>query len=101
MERYGTERLYFVNRNSLLSHEMAARYGVDPANALLTYATGDRQTRQVRCTAGLNLACGFLDADRRSRNALVYDLMELALPAVGERVLCFYAPTRVPKSCVQ
>jgi len=70
MELNGTQRLYFVDRSFLLSHEMAARHAVDPANTSLNYAIGDGQTRQALCTAGFDLACGFLRADRRMRDAL-------------------------------
>jgi uncharacterized membrane protein YdfJ with MMPL/SSD domain len=39
------------------------------------------------------LACGFLHADRRGRDALVYDAMELARPTVDDRVLTFLQVT--------
>jgi CRISPR-associated protein Cas1 len=56
---------------------------------LLSSIVVEGQTRQALSTAGLDLACGFLHADRRGRDALVYNLMELARPAVDERVLTF------------
>jgi CRISPR-associated protein Cas1 len=82
-------------RSSPLSHESAARHAVDPANAILNYAYAvlDGQTRQALSAAGFDLACGFLHADRRGRDALVYDLMELARPAVDDRVLTFLQVT--------
>jgi CRISPR-associated protein Cas1 len=78
-------------RSSPLSHESAARHAVDPANAILNYAYAvlEGQTRQALSAAGFDLACGFLHADRRGRDALVYDLMEIERPAVDERVLTF------------
>jgi CRISPR-associated protein Cas1 len=42
---------------------------------------------------GFDLACNFLHVDRRGRDALVYDLMELARPAVDDRVLTFLHAT--------
>jgi len=60
-------------------------------NAILTYAYAvlEGQTRQALTAAGFDLACGYLHADRRGRDALVHELMELARPAVDERVLSF------------
>jgi hypothetical protein len=49
--------------------------------------------RQALSDAGFDLACGFLHADRRGRDALVYDVMELARPAVDDRVLTFLHST--------
>jgi CRISPR-associated endonuclease Cas1 len=82
-------------RSSPLSHEGAARHAVNPANAILNYAYAllEGQTRQALSAAGFDLACGFLHADRRGRNALVYDLMELSRPAVDGRVLDFLQAT--------
>jgi CRISPR-associated endonuclease Cas1 len=78
-------------RSSPLSHEAAARHAVDPANAILNYAYAmyEGQTRQALSAAGFDLACGFLHADRRGRDALVYDLMELGRPVMDDRVLSF------------
>jgi CRISPR/Cas system-associated endonuclease Cas1 len=50
-----------------------------------------RLPKRRRC--GFDLACGFLHADRRGRDALVYDLMELARPVVDDRVLTFLQAT--------
>jgi CRISPR/Cas system-associated endonuclease Cas1 len=47
----------------------------------------------VLSAAGFDLACGFLHADRRGRDALVYDLVELERPAVDDRVLSFLQAT--------
>jgi CRISPR-associated endonuclease Cas1 len=82
-------------RSSPLSHEAAARHAVDPANAILNYAYAvlEGQTRQALSAAGFDLACGFLHADRRGRDALVYDLIELARPAVDDCVLTFLQVT--------
>jgi CRISPR-associated endonuclease Cas1 len=79
-------------RNSPLSHEAVARHAVHQANAIhnSAYAVLEGQTRQARSAAGLDLACGFLHTDRRGRDALVYDLMELARP---DRVLTFLQTT--------
>jgi CRISPR-associated protein Cas1 len=41
----------------------------------------------VFSATGFDLACGFLHADRRGRDALVYDLMDIERPAVDDRVL--------------
>jgi CRISPR-associated protein Cas1 len=84
-------------RSSPLSHEAAARHAVDPVNAVLKYAYAvlEGQIRQALSAAGFALACGFLHADRRGRDALVYDLMELARPAVDDRVLSFLQATRL------
>jgi CRISPR-associated protein Cas1 len=73
----------------------AARHAVDPANAILNYAYTilEGQTRQALSAAGFDLVCGLLHADRRGRDALVYDLMELARPAVDDRVLAFLQAT--------
>jgi CRISPR/Cas system-associated endonuclease Cas1 len=68
---------------------------VDPANAILNYAYAilEGQTRQALTAAGFGLACGFLQADRRGREALIYDLMELARPAVDDHALTFLQTT--------
>jgi CRISPR-associated protein Cas1 len=68
---------------------------VDPANAILNcaYAVLEGQTRQALSASEFDLACGFLHADRRGRDALVYDLMELARPPVDDRVLAFLQAT--------
>jgi CRISP-associated protein Cas1 len=57
------------------------------------YAILERQTRQAPSASGFDLACGFLHADRRGRDALVYDLMELGRPTVDDRVLAFLQAT--------
>jgi CRISP-associated protein Cas1 len=82
-------------RSSPLSHESAARHAVDPTNAILNYAYAvlEGQTRQALSAAGFDLACGFLHADRRGRDGLVYDLMEIERPAVDGRVLTFVQTT--------
>jgi CRISP-associated protein Cas1 len=82
-------------RSSPLSHESAARHAVEPANAILNYAYAvlEGQSRVALSAAGFDLACGFLHADRRGRDALVYDVMELARPAVDDRVLTFLQTT--------
>jgi CRISP-associated protein Cas1 len=51
------------------------------------------QLRQALSAAGFDLACAFLHADRRGRDALVYDLMELARPMVDDRVLALLQAT--------
>jgi CRISPR/Cas system-associated endonuclease Cas1 len=73
MERYRTQRLYFVNRSSLLSHGLAKRHAVDPANVILRFANVvlEGQTRQALSATSFDLTCGFLHADRRGRDALV------------------------------
>jgi CRISPR associated protein, Cas1 family len=73
----------------------AARHAVDSANVILNYAYAvlEGQTRQALSAAGFDLACGFLHADRRGRDALVYDLMEVARPVVDDRVLTFLQAT--------
>jgi CRISPR-associated endonuclease Cas1 len=82
-------------RSSSLSHEAAARHAVDPANAILNYAYAvlEGQTRQALAAAGFDLACEFLHADRRGRDALVYDLMELGRPPIDDHVLTFLQAT--------
>jgi CRISPR-associated endonuclease Cas1 len=74
-----------------LSHRAMPRHAVDPANAILNYAYAilEGQTCQALSAAGFDLACGFLHADRRGRDALVYDFMEMARPAVDGRLLAF------------
>lgn len=73
----------------------AARHVVDLAQAILNnaYAVLQEQARQTLSAAGFDLAYGFLHADRRGRDALVYDLMELARPAVDDQVLRFLQAT--------
>jgi CRISP-associated protein Cas1 len=82
-------------RNSPLSHEWAARHAVDPANAILNYAYAllESQVRMALSAAGFDIACGFLHAERRGRDALVYDVMELGRPAVDHCVLAFLRTT--------
>jgi CRISPR-associated endonuclease Cas1 len=94
VELGGTERLYLLNRSSLLSHA-AARHAVDAAHAFLNYAYAilEGQTRQALSVAGFDLACGFLHADHRGRDALVYDLMEVARPVVDDCVLTLLQTT--------
>jgi CRISPR-associated protein Cas1 len=61
--------------------------------APVAYTVVEGQTRQALSTAGLDLACGFPHADRRGRDALVYDLMELARPTIDDRVRTFLYAT--------
>jgi CRISPR/Cas system-associated endonuclease Cas1 len=74
---------------------LSARYAVDPANAILNcaYAVLEGQTRQALSAAGFDLGCGFLHADRRRRDALACDHMELARPAMDDRMLAFRKAT--------
>jgi hypothetical protein len=76
-------------------HEVAARHAVDPANAILNYAFAvlEGQTRQALSAAGFDLACGFLHADRRGHDALVYDLLELVRPPVDDLMRGFLPAT--------
>lgn len=71
------------------------RHAVDLANAIFNYAYAvlEGQTRQALSAAGFDLACGFLHADRRGCDAMVYDLMELVRPAVDDRILSFLQAT--------
>ena len=57
------------------------------------YAVLEGQTHQALSAAGFDLVCVFLHVDRRGRDALVYDLMELARPAVDDRVISFLEAT--------
>jgi CRISPR-associated protein Cas1 len=68
---------------------------VDPANAIIHYAYAvlEGQSQQALAAAGFDLACGFLHAEQRSRDSLVYDVMEFARPAVDDRVLAFLQET--------
>ena len=93
----------FPKAHLTIFSQAAARHTVDPANAILNYAYAmlEGQTRQALSATRFDLACGFVHAARRGRDALACDPIELALRAVDECVLRFYAPTRVPKPCVQ
>jgi CRISPR-associated endonuclease Cas1 len=94
-ERIPPHWLSIRARSSPLSRAAAARHAVDPANAILNYAYAvlEGQTRQALSGSGFDLPCGFLHANRRGRDALVYDLMELARPLVDDRVLSFLQAT--------
>jgi CRISPR-associated protein Cas1 len=80
-------------RHSPLSD--SARRAIDPVNALLNYAYGvlEGQCKRALITAGFDVACGFLHADRQYRDSLVYDLMELFRPAVDSLVLALLERT--------
>jgi CRISPR-associated protein Cas1 len=68
---------------------------VDPCNSCLNYAYGvlEGQCRQALTMLGFDVTCGFLHSDKVGRDSLVYDLMELARPAVDGLVLDFLART--------
>jgi CRISPR-associated endonuclease Cas1 len=72
-----------------------ARIAVDPTNAILNYAYGvlEARCRQALAAEGLDMACGFLHADKQYRDSLVYDLMELYRPAVDALVLALLGRT--------
>ncbi len=82
-------------RSSPLSPGGNARHAIDPANAMLNYAYAllEGQCRQALATAGFDVACGFLHADKAGRDSLVYDLMECERGAVDARVLALLATT--------
>lgn len=74
-------------RHSPLSD--SARRAIDPVNAILNYSYGmlEGQCKRALIGTGFDVACGFLHADHRYRDSLVYDLMELFRPAVDALVL--------------
>jgi len=51
------------------------------------------RVHQALSATEFDLACGFLHADQRGRDALVYDLMELGRPAVDSCLLAFLQNT--------
>jgi CRISPR-associated protein Cas1 len=67
----------------------SARRAIDPVNAILNYACGmlEGQCKRALIGARFDVACGFLHADRRYRDSLVYDLLELFRPTVDALVL--------------
>jgi CRISPR-associated endonuclease Cas1 len=62
-----------------------------PANAVLNYlyAILETETRIACLTLGLDPGLGFLHSDRRDRDSLALDLMEVVRPAVDEWLLNF------------
>jgi CRISP-associated protein Cas1 len=62
-------------------------------NAALNYAYGclEGSCRQALSSQGLDLSCGFLHADFKGRDSLVYDLMELERGRVDGLVLDFFS----------
>jgi CRISPR-associated endonuclease Cas1 len=85
--------LQIRERSSPISEQ--ARRAVEPCNAIMNYAYGvlEGQCRQALASEGFDLACGFLHADKRGRDSLVYDLMELYRPVVDGLVLTFLEQT--------
>jgi CRISPR-associated endonuclease Cas1 len=65
------------------------RSATNPANALLNfcYAILETEVRLAVLTMGLDPGLGFLHADLRSRDSLVYDVLEPVRPVVDGQVL--------------
>jgi CRISPR-associated endonuclease Cas1 len=78
-------------RFSPVSNSHNARQAIDPGNSILNYAYGclEASCRQALALNGFDTACGFLHADLKGRDSLVYDLMELERGTIDGFVLNF------------
>ena len=78
-------------RFSPVSNSHNARQAIDPGNGILNYAYGclEASCRQALALYGFDASCGFLHADLKGRDSLVYDLMELERGTIDGLVLNF------------
>jgi CRISPR-associated endonuclease Cas1 len=78
-------------RFSSVSNSHNARQAIDPGNGTLNYAYGclEASCRQALAIHGYDASCGFLHADLKGRDSLVYDLMELERGTIDGLVLNF------------
>jgi CRISP-associated protein Cas1 len=96
---------FFDGRSSPVTARGLPRHAIDPVNAALNYAYGilESGVRQALTSQGFDVACGFLHADLKGRDSLVYDVMEplrgmvdgLVLRFLSEHVLHYGDITRV------
>lgn len=87
-------------RTSPLAPAGNARHSVDPLNSLLNYAYAclASQCRQALVSAGLDIACGFLHADKAGRDSLTYDLCELERATVDHLLLSLLSKTTLHRA---
>ncbi len=83
--------LSFDGRSSPITARGLPRRAIDPVNACLNYAYGvlESGVRQALSSQGFDVACGFLHADLKGRDSLVYDVMEPLRGIVDGLVLRF------------
>jgi CRISP-associated protein Cas1 len=77
-------------RLSGLMHKMSGpRLATTPTNAIrnMAFTYLAHQCRLAAAVKGFDVACGWLHADKRYRDSLVFDIMEPFRPAVDEKVL--------------
>jgi CRISP-associated protein Cas1 len=82
---------FFDGRSSPITARGLPRHAIDPVNACLNYAYGvlESGVRQALTSQGFDVACGFLHADLKGRDSLVYDVMEPLRGMVDGLVLRF------------
>ena len=91
--------LRFANRQKGAGF-LGSKHASHPINAMLNYAYVVEAGRLAKALAarGLALPIGFLHADKKGRNSLVWDAIEPLRPAIDERVFAFIASREVARS---
>jgi CRISPR-associated endonuclease Cas1 len=82
--------LRFANRNRGAKF-LGNQHARHPINAMLNYCYVVEAGRLARAlhARGMALSIGFLHADKKGRNSLVWDAIEPLRPAISERVFAF------------
>jgi CRISPR-associated protein Cas1 len=91
--------LRFANRQKGAGF-LGSKHASHPINAMLNYAYVVEAGRLAKALAarGLALPIGFLHADKKGRNSLVWDAIEPLRPAIDERVFTFIASREFARS---
>jgi CRISP-associated protein Cas1 len=84
--------LRFTNRQKGAGF-LGSKHASHPINAMLNYAYVVEAGRLAKALAarGMALSIGFLHADKKGRNSLVWDAIEPLRPAIDARVFAFIA----------
>ena len=91
--------LRFANRNKGAQF-LGNKHAAHPINAMLNYAYVVEAGRLARALSalGMSLPIGFLHADRKGRNSLVWDAIEPLRPAIDACVFAFIARREFSRS---
>ena len=79
----------FTSRDSVITRGRTPRRATNPINALLNYCYGiaEAECSIALATVGLDPGLGVLHADRKARDSLALDLLEVVRPDVDRYVL--------------
>jgi CRISPR-associated endonuclease Cas1 len=91
--------LRFANRNKG-ARFLGNKHAAHPINSMLNYAYVVEAGRLAKALAarGLALQIGFLHADKKGRNSLVWDAIEPLRPAIDARVFAYIASREFARS---